>query len=228
MKLMNKIKSTVSNLFYPAKCPYCLETLSEDTECCKKCKNSITRYDRITKVYESYSGSERVVSYCTAPLYYADNARQAILRYKFRGYTNFLNAFGISMYNSFTEYFSQNDYDLITAVPLCKSRLHTRGYNQSELLAKELSNRIDIPYEELLYHCKDNHVQHELSEEDRKENVKGVYSIIEANSVLNKNILVVDDIVTTKSTLGEVCKVLYEAGAKTVDCICLARAGLRH
>lgn len=228
MNFKNNIINKFSAIFYPNKCPYCLKTLSEDLESCKMCKNSITRYDKLTKVYETSYPQCNKVSYCTAPLYYADKVRKAVLLYKFRGYTNFVNSFTISMYNSYQKYFSNKDFDFITYVPLNKKRLRERGYNQSHLLAKGLSKKTNIPCKEILYHCKDNKIQHELTSFERRENVKGAYALLSHIDIKGKSILVVDDIITTKSTLSEICKILYDLGASNVDCICLARAGLKN
>lgn len=228
--LMINLFRKMANILYPNKCPYCLSPMDGDLEACSNCKKLITRYDRITKVYEDKGPDMQTrghTSYAVAPFFYSDMVKKAILMFKFRGSTNFLNSFGVSMYNCFCAKLSGNNYDFIACAPLNTARRRERGYNQSELLAKELSGRSGIKYLDILEHCKKNNIQHELNREQRSSNVQGAYRVTDRSMVEGKAFLVVDDIVTSKSTLREICKTLYESGAKHVDCICLARAGLR-
>ncbi len=114
--------------------------------------------------------------------------------------------------------FDPKEYDVITFVPMHPMRQVTRGYNQSELLARQLSKELNIPCEALLIKIKNNLAQHELSAKERKKNVKGVYQAINQEKIKRKNILIIDDVITTGHTLGECCRMLEKAKAGKITC----------
>jgi ComF family protein len=117
--------------------------------------------------------------------------------------------------------------DLVSSVPLSKKRLRQRGYNQSELIARELAALSGIPYSTVLEKHVENREQHRLHKKDRRENVRGVYRILSGASVEDRRVLLVDDILTTGATLGECAAVLYAAGAKEVFCAAACRVPTR-
>lgn len=111
---------------------------------------------------------------------------------------------------------------IITAVPLHKSRQNWRGFNQSELLGKLLADRIGLKYENLLIRTKNTKTQVGLLSSDRKKNIKGAFGKSNYYSPIT-NVLIVDDVWTTGSTLRECCYVLKRGGARTVWALTLAR-----
>lgn len=114
-------------------------------------------------------------------------------------------------------------YDIISAVPIHKKRKHDRGYNQSELIAKELAKNIpNIIYKNILKKTINNQRQSELKKEERLENVKNVYQIQNRQIIENKRIVLFDDIYTTGSTVNECSRVLKENGAKEILVLTLA------
>jgi len=115
------------------------------------------------------------------------------------------------------------DYILIP-VPLEKKKLKWRGFNQAEEIGKELAKFLKIPLiKDALVKIKETLPQIELSEEERKENIKDAFSIKNGNQILGKKILLVDDIYATGSTLEEYAKVLKKAGVKEIIEIVVAR-----
>ena len=116
--------------------------------------------------------------------------------------------------------------EIITFVPARKKSIRERGYNQSELLAKYLSQRLDVPCCNLLVKVKDNLIQHDLSAQQRKLNVLDVFGLNPEFDVKDKSILIVDDIVTTGSTLHECIEVLRKHGADKVLCASYAATPL--
>ena len=113
---------------------------------------------------------------------------------------------------------------ILIPVPLGKKRLKWRGFNQAEELGKELAVFFRIP---LISNClvkiKETFPQVKLTDEARKENVKGVFSIENKELIKNKNILLIDDVYTTGTTLQECAGVLKKAGAKKIIGIVIAR-----
>ncbi|MEK7510319.1 MAG: ComF family protein [Patescibacteria group bacterium] len=118
---------------------------------------------------------------------------------------------------------SQPPY-LIVPVPLSKRRLKWRGFNHSEAFAKELSRFLGIPVcNDVLVKIKHTPPQAELPQEERRENMRGVFEVKGRERVRNRKILLVDDVFTTGSTMEEAAKVLRQAQAKQVFGIVVAR-----
>ncbi|MSU54422.1 MAG: ComF family protein [Candidatus Staskawiczbacteria bacterium] len=115
---------------------------------------------------------------------------------------------------------------VLVAVPLQIKKLKSRGYNQSEELAKELSKRLSVPViTDNLIKIKKTHSQMELSAIERAENVKDAFLIKKPAGLAGKKIFLVDDVYTTGSTMEECARVLRNAGAKHIFGITIAREG---
>jgi len=119
---------------------------------------------------------------------------------------------------------SFSDFVLVP-IPLSKRKLRWRGFNQAEEIAKEISKFLKIPLiSDCLIKTKETLSQVELSEMERKENLKGVFKIKGKEKIKDKKILLVDDVFTTGTTLTEAAKVLKEGGAKKVIGLVVAMA----
>jgi ComF family protein len=117
-----------------------------------------------------------------------------------------------------------SDFVLIP-IPLAKKKLKWRGFNQAEEIGKELAEFLKIPLiSDCLVKIKENKAQVELSEKERKENVRGVFFVKNKEKIVGKKILLVDDVFTTGATMEEAARVLKEAGAKKIVGIVIARA----
>jgi len=118
--------------------------------------------------------------------------------------------------------------DLVTAVPLGKKRLQSRGYNQAEKLARPFAMLINKPYfSKAIQRRVDTKSQIDLSIQERRENVSGAFY---ANSMYVdlKSVIIIDDVSTTGSTISECARALKQAGAKEVYALTLARAPLKN
>jgi len=117
----------------------------------------------------------------------------------------------------------QSEYVLIP-VPLDRKKLKWRGFNQAEEIGKELSKFLKISLiNDVLVKIKETLPQVELSDEERKENIKGAFSCQNPELIKGRKILLVDDIYTTGSTMAECARVLKTAGAKEIIGIVIAR-----
>lgn len=117
-----------------------------------------------------------------------------------------------------------NFYDIIIPVPISKQRKKQRGYNQSLLIAREISKIIGIPCQnKCLLKTKEITEQSKLNKEDRIKNVQGVYKLKNANLIKNKRVLLIDDIYTTGSTARECCKILNQGKVKNIDVLTIAK-----
>lgn len=147
-----------------------------------------------------------------------------IINYKFNDYSY--------LYKTFSAFFLKNKklvhelktYDIIIPVPISKKRMQERGYNQSELIAKEIAKNIGIEFNnKILIKIQDNTRQSDLNKEKRKENVIGKYQINEDILKYNKNILLFDDIITTGNTLIECAKMLQQIQPKEIGVFTIAK-----
>lgn len=111
---------------------------------------------------------------------------------------------------------------VITAVPLYPTRERWRGFNQSELLAKLFAQKLGLRYETILKRIRNTTPQMKLHASERKKNIRNAFSLT-IPYTLNANILLVDDVWTTGSTLKECCYILKRGGAKTVWALTIAR-----
>lgn len=107
--------------------------------------------------------------------------------------------------------------DLIVPVPISRGGLKQRGFNQTELLARQMSKRLGIKMDaQVICRVKETPHQVELSREEREKNLLSAFEIEDTKKVYRKNILLVDDVYTTGSTSRECTRVLLEAGASRV------------
>ena len=113
----------------------------------------------------------------------------------------------------------------IVPVPLSKQRQRWRGYNQAEELAKYLAPIFDIPSKpDYLIRSKNTACQVGLTSKQRQQNIAGAFSCPNPGKILSKKILLVDDVITTGSTIEECAQTLIKNGANEVIAIAVARA----
>ena len=156
---------------------------------------------------------------------YKDIIRQMLIDYKFneKPYMHRMFVSFILKHEKLVEILKS--YDKIVPVPISKKRYKKRGYNQSYLIAKEIAKSVlNIKCDNnILMKEKDIIEQSKLNREQRKENIIGAYKILNCNSIKNKNIILIDDIYTTGSTVNECSKVLKEAGANKIAVLTIAK-----
>jgi competence protein ComFC len=114
------------------------------------------------------------------------------------------------------------EFDAIAAVPMHRSKLRIRGYNQAELLARALGRQIGVRCEDLLTKKEERASQSSLARTERAANVRNVFSA--SDSVRDRAVLLVDDVCTTGETLRACAKTLRKAGAKRVCAVVVAKA----
>ena len=112
----------------------------------------------------------------------------------------------------------------LTYIPIDKKRLKERGFNQCEYIAKELSINIGIKTINTLKKIRETKVQKTLKREERIENLKDAFEIIDEKKVKGKKFILLDDVITTGATLKEGVKVLKKHGAIEIKILTLAKS----
>lgn len=216
---LNRLQKQLANFLFPRKCPFC-GAVTGGRLLCSSCERTLP-YTGENALCQGTFGR------CASPLYYTAPVREAILRFKFQGHTGGLDCFGRLLADCAARWYS-GEFDTVTWVPVSRKRLRQRGFDQSRLLAASLCVDWHVAPVETLRKAVDNPAQSGLTDaEHRRANVLGVYEALPEN-VRDKRLLLIDDIVTTGSTLTECVRVLREAGAADVVCLTLARTGEEH
>ena len=144
---------------------------------------------------------------------YENLIREQIIALKFQEKPYIYKTISYFLKNNKKSFEYLKKYDIIIVVPISKERKKERGYNQSVLMIKELSNIIDAKLvTNILYKIRNTVPQSSLNKKQREENAKGVYKAKNCNKIKNKKILLVDDIYTTGSTINECARVLVQNG----------------
>ena len=205
-------------LLFPPKCIICQKILTGRETICPECARSlpVATGTQIKHKLEFTEG-------CYAPFFYEEPLRSAFLRYKFSGREHYAAIFGKWMADCLTGQ-EQTEFDFVTFAPLSRLRRWRRGYDQAELLAKEIASHLNLPLVPTLtkaYRRPLSQLEGERSL--RSARIMGAYSLRKGADVREKRILLVDDITTSGATLSECAQVLKCAGASKITCVTLAQ-----
>jgi len=207
------------NLLYPLHCLGCqtpLEAMNE-LRLCGHCIASINR--NAMPPFELDGLPVKAYSACL----YDDALKELVHSFKYKGKTILAKIFSKLMIDHIKDNPEIAGVDLVTAVPLHKDRLKEREFNQSLLIANYISKEYSLALTNTLEKTRKTRYQNELLKSERLKNLEGAFSVSPAADIKDKNILLIDDIMTTGSTLKECAKTLLGGGAKDVKCFTLAR-----
>lgn len=164
---------------------------------------------------------------CVALFSYQPPVSQLILALKFHRKLAYGRLLAEILAEKANEYYNKHlKPDLIIPMPLHPNRLKERGYNQALELAKPLAKKIDITLStDLCSRIVDTQTQSSMIANNRRNNVKQAFAV--HASLKNKHILIIDDVITTGSTVCALSQQLQLVGAKTIDVWCCARTSLK-
>ena len=112
--------------------------------------------------------------------------------------------------------------DFLACVPVTDKVLKKRGYNQSELIMRYISQELNVPCHDAFYKVKESVFQKNITAAQRRKNVSGVFLLKQKTNIKDKNVLIIDDVITTGSTLSECAGVFKRGCAKNVWCCTFA------
>ncbi len=216
--MIRRLVSAGLDLVYPTKCILCRKKLPAGIpSICPACQESLPTAETVHVKGDFFSD-------CIAALHYENAVREAILRYKFGNAQVYRYAFGeLVAQRVYEEY--DGRFDILSWVPIARDRYRERGYDQVELIARDVAKRLCVPLLPLLRKRRGIRAQSTLDGRDkRRANIAGAYRVRRRAKVAGQRVLLLDDIVTSGSTLSECAKTLLLAGAEEVICATLAVA----
>lgn len=215
MGLRHKYLERLLDLLFPpgSRCVFC--TITEGGEICYNCRQHFFPLRPGQAVAH--------VSEVMALALYEGVVRDALHRLKYSRTPDLARHMGILSHQLWAQDIGR--YDFVSSVPMHRERYIQRGYNQAELVAREIARRADLPYASYLTRERDTPPQHSLSHYGRRQNVAGAFS--QACPIPpGTRILLVDDILTTGSTVASCAGVLKRGGAREVGVLVIAHAEL--
>lgn len=234
MKLIKQIFNDVFTIIYPNRCMGCDEILSigEGKWLCEKCmpQFEIKEYKRCSIcgriIYHNgkcrVCNSEKIYFDKGYSLFeYKNSVRNAVRQFKYKSMKSYGKYLGNLMSDYAVSIISMK-FDYVTAVPLHRKRLKSRGYNQAEILAKTVAKELNAEYKDIIVRHINTKPQNNLGKAERQKNIKNAFSLNKDVSVKDKTILLIDDIFTTGSTINECSKVLKKNKAARVEFLTLS------
>jgi len=220
MQAVKKLMKSLVNLLYPLHCIGCQKPLEAINEfhICNHCRSSINRNAMPPFELESLPKA-KAYSACL----YDSSLKELVHSFKYKGKSVLAKVFSRLMIDYIKDNPEITDVDLITVVPLHKERLREREFNQSLLLAGPIAKDYSLLLANILEKIRKTRYQNELLKSERLRNLQGAFSLSPKADIKGKNILLIDDVMTTGATLSECAKILLNCGAGNVTCFTLAR-----
>ena len=226
--MQRKIKSFLSNMFYPRCCPLCHQILDDQKGMiCPQCARSLKPIEGpgCMKCGKHVGEGQEYCRECTETerkftqgrgfYVYDERMKVSILRYKYGGCRSYGDFYAAAICRYAEKEIRRWQPDLIVPIPLHKSKRRERGFNQAEYLAERISSFYKIPMAaHLVVKVKKTKAQKHLDAKCRRKNLQGVFEVTER--VDGYRILLLDDVYTTGSTMDEIAGCLREKGAESV------------
>ena len=203
------------DIIYPPRCICCYSVVENNrltcSECEKKLKDSVNYVDYHTPNFD-----------CTSLYKYNECTKGAVGNIKWKRSITICKKIGSLLADEAEKLHSKTPFDLVAYVPMTKRDKGNRGFNQCEVMAKVISKRLDLKFERnVLKKIRQTKPQKELTAAERAKNLKGAFKV--CKDVEGKNVLLIDDVITTGSTLKENAKMLYKAGTNSVTVCTFAK-----
>ena len=206
----------IVNFLFPPKCILCRKVLkNRETDLCGCCRADAPEYSTAKRKLQFLDSF-------VAVWYYEKYVRSSLLRYKFYGARSYASGYGRLLAMRLQQEYPDG-FDVLTWIPISRARKFRRGYDQVELLARSVGRELGMKPVSVLRKVRNNRQQSRIRDAaKRRANVLGVYCICNPDSVRNKRVLLLDDIITTGATASEAARVLLTAGAAEVHCAAVA------
>lgn len=233
LKTIKQWLSAAADVVMPRTCPVCGQALGSDERwICRKCLAALprTHYEEVDfNTMEQLFAGKVPIERATAYFFYEKGSPYASILHdiKYHGMPRMGQWLTARAVNDMSDSHFFDGVDVVTAVPLHRSKLAQRGYNQSEYLARGIADAISVPYVEVLKAIRPHSTQTHKGAMERWQNIQGNYTLKNnADQLTGKHILLVDDVVTTGSTLTVCAALLKQIPNVTISLFTLAAARL--
>lgn len=208
-------KRSILHLFFPTRCPVCGEFIGAMDRFCTSCSDKLKEFDENFTI----DGADSF----TAVYEYDDTAKKVVFLLKDGTCGNAAYALGGALAEKLKALKMSEKADIIVPTPMYRKDIFKRSYNQSLLIAREISRQLNIPVEKnAVFKIRRTQAQKDLDSLKRSLNLKGAFSA-DSSKLKGKRVLIVDDICTTGSTLRELTAVILKSGAVSVHCACCCK-----
>ena len=220
----------IFDFFLPRFCASCSQKLTtEEKIICPKCLGKIHNVsaERLMDEYQKKFSQKNIISGFTSLYLFERDKELQFIIHAIKYNQRFLigKYFGELIGKHFKQLFNDWEVDIIIPIPLHHLKQADRGYNQSFYIAKGISTQTNISvYTSTIKRKRFTQSQTKLNQREREENMSGAFSIRRFSKVIGKNVLLIDDVITTGATISECAKVLKNNGAKNVYAVSLAIA----
>lgn len=218
------------DFFLPRICINCKSKILDNEKIiCSNCFNLLqfASQERITLEYERKFTKENIVKDFKSAFIFADETpiQNIIHELKYNGKFFIGKYLGKKVSEILMEKINNWNADLIIAIPLHSLRRAERGFNQADIIAKEIGENLKINYgKNILVRTRFTNSQTKLNLVERKQNMKDVFKLKNQKLIENKNIILVDDVITTGATVSECARILTDNGAKNIFALSVAIA----
>lgn len=234
LKTIKQWLEAATDVLLPRLCPVCGQSLDSDERwLCRKCLAQLprTRYEDVQfNTMEQHFAGKVPIERATAYFFYEKGSPYAAILHDIKYHSmprmgRWLTARAVGDMAA-SRFF--DGIDAVTAVPLHRSKLAKRGYNQSEYLAQGIADVLNVPYVEALKATRPHSTQTHKGALERWQNIQGNYALNDKSGadLAGKHILLVDDVITTGSTLTACATLLHAIPGTRISLFTLAAARL--
>jgi ComF family protein len=236
---LRRTGEAILSLLYPPHCASCLCATSAGVHLCEKCADTARRIrppfcHLCSQPFDGAVTGEFICANChgrelhfdcaVAPYRSRTVVRDFIHHFKYDQHFHLRHPLAEWLADAFEdERLTRQPVDFLVPVPLHSARERDRGFNQADVLATLLAERVQVPVLRCLERIRFTTTQTKLDREERMENLRGAFRVRQTPAVLNRHLLIVDDVLTTGSTVDECARVLRLAGAASVRVVTVAR-----
>lgn len=226
---MVNILNNIISVFIPAVCSGCKRKLPETVQVlCVACRHELpitnNCLDKDNAVKRLFHGRASIQNANSFVLFHKKGIVQQIIHeLKYKGQQQIGTFFGNWYGEILKENGVFNDVDIVIPVPLHKKRLKKRGYNQVTTFSQSLANKLGVEFDEIsLKRIKNTSRQVFRSRGDRWQRLQNAFQVVDERALINKHILLVDDVITTGATLEACANILLKTRGTSVSIVTLA------
>lgn len=222
--MLDKLKSLINpllDIIYPNLCIACDRENPLEYSCfCISCLDELpftNFHDERDNIVEKFFWGRLIIEKGTALFYFhkGELVQEMIHRLKYKNQSFIGTSLGLEFGKQLLESDFMNEIDVIIPIPIHKSKRSIRNYNQSSLIAKEISKISGVPWtEDIIIKSKKSSSQTDKTRDERLDNLKETFDVKNKEVIEGKHVLIIDDILTTGATLEAVGSLISQCNSK--------------